>query len=330
MKKLLYALLALVLIGTIVYFLGPKPNPPKVLDGYSFKLSNNLADLEKQIDEKEKTIKGLKPDNQARIIWADTTKKERTKVALLYIHGFSASQEEGDPVASNLAKKYGANLYLARLAEHGIDIGDSTMQLFKAENAIESAEEALEIAKRLGEEVHVIGTSFGGALTLYLASKHPEIKSIVLYSPCIKVFDPTAELLDNPWGLQIAHQVTGKEHNDITPKNDMQPKYWAMHYRLEALVELQNFLTNLMTKETFEKVKCPTFLGYYYKDEEHQDKVVSVPALLEMYEQLSSTDKQKVAFPNANNHVLASYVLSEDYQTVQDATDKFLSRVIQR
>jgi esterase/lipase len=328
MKKLLYVLVSLVLIGTIVYFMGPKPNPPKVLDAYSFNLPSNLIDLEKQIDTNEKNVNGLKPDNQARIVWADTAKKERTKVALLYIHGFSASQEEGDPVATNLAKKYGANLYLARLAEHGIDIGDSTMQNFKAEKAIESAEEALAIAKKLGDEVHIIGTSFGGALTLYLASKHPEIKSISLYSPCIKVFDPNAELLDNPWGLQIAHQVKKSEHNDITPKNDMQPKYWSMHYRLEALVELQNFLTNLMTKETFAKVKCPTFLGYYYKDEENQDKVVSVPALLEMYEQLGSTNKQKVAFPKANNHVLASYVLSEDYQTVQDATDKFLGGVV--
>ena len=43
-------------------------------------------------------MKGIKPDNQARIIWADSSKKEKTKIAFLYLHGFSASQAEGDPV----------------------------------------------------------------------------------------------------------------------------------------------------------------------------------------------------------------------------------------
>lgn len=327
MKKILYILLGLIAIGGVAYMAGPKPNPPKVQE-YSFDLPDDLIELEKQINDSEKAVVGLKPDNQARIIWADTANKTKTKVALVYIHGFSASQEEGDPVASNLAKKFNANLYLARVAEHGLDLGDSTLKNFTADKAIESAEKALAIAKKLGDEVHIIGTSFGGALTLYLASKHPEIKSITLYSPCIAVFDKTAEILDNPWGLQIARKVRGSEFNDIKPKNETQPKYWSMHYRLEALVELQNLLTNLMTPETFAKVKCPTLLCYYYKDEENQDKVVSVPALLKMYDELGSTQKEKMAFPNVNHHVLASYVLSDDWKGVQNKTEEFLSKYI--
>jgi esterase/lipase len=233
--------------------------------------------LEKQINEGEAAEKGIRPDCQARIVWADSLKKERTKLAILYIHGFSATQEEGNPVHRNLAKKYGANLYLARLAGHGIDLGDSTMATVTADDFVRSAEQALAVAKTLGDEVVVVGTSFGGALTTYLASQHPEIKAIVMYSPCIKIYDDNAELLDNPWGLELGKAVSGSYVRDFKAQNTEHAKYWSTHYHLNGVVSLQNFLTNAMNPETFAKVKCPAFMGYYYKNEEEQDKVVSVP-----------------------------------------------------
>ncbi len=327
-KKIGIGFLVLIALLALVYFLGPKPSPPNTSTPVLNILPDSLAILEDKINRSEKAVIGLKTDNQARIIWADSTQKKKTKIAFLYIHGFSASQEEGDPVASNVARKFGANLYLARLSDHGIDAGDSTMKDFTAEKAIKSAEEALQIAKALGDEVHVMGTSFGGALSLYLASKHPEIKSLTLYSPCIKLFDPNGALLDKPWGLKIAQTVKDGFFNDIVPKNENQPKYWSMHYRLEAVVEVQNFLSNVMTAETFAKVSCPVFLGYFYKNEEVQDKVVSVPALLEMFENLGSKNKVKESFPTTNNHVLGSYVLSEDTQTVENKTITYLEKII--
>ena len=71
-------------------------------------------------------------------------------------------------------------------------------------------------------------------------------------------------------------------------------------------------------------------MGYYYKNEEEQDKVVSVPAMLKMYDELGvpANEKQKVVFPNAGNHVIGSYVLSKDYQTVQQKTEVFLDKVL--
>jgi hypothetical protein len=40
---------------------------------------------------------------------------------VVYLHGFSASQEEGDPVHYEFAQKFGCNLYLSRLEDHGVD-----------------------------------------------------------------------------------------------------------------------------------------------------------------------------------------------------------------
>lgn len=324
MKKILLILLTLISVSSIAYFMGPHPQAPQQKN-YTFTIPTDSQLLEAYISEKEAQIKGLKKDNEARIIWADSS-KSKTPVAFLYIHGFSASQEEGDPIHTNVAKHFKSNLYLARLAEHGTERGDSTMINLTADALIESAEEALAITKQLGNEVVIIGTSMGGALTTYLASKHPEIKSIVLYSPCIAIYDPNAVLLDNPWGLQLARTIKGADFNDITPKNNTQPNYWNMHYRLEGVVALQNFLTHCMTPATFEKIKCPVFMGYYYENEENQDKVVSVPAMLNMFEQLGSKEKQKQVFPKTKNHVIGSYVLSEDWQSVEKATLAFLEK----
>lgn len=328
--KVLKWIFAFVAVGAIAFVLGPKPEKPDVSKEYAFDLPTNLANLEKQIAEEEKATKGLKPGAEAQIVWADTAKKEATNVAILYVHGFSATHEEGNPVHRNLAKRYGANLYLARWANHGTDLGDETFANNTADMMMADVEKALAITQKLGKEVIVVGTSAGGALTAFLASRHPEIKAIVLYSPCIEIYDGKAKILNDPWGLAIARKVTGGNCRDVIPKNQEQPKYWTMHYRLEGIVALENFMEATMLEENFAKIKCPVFLGYYYKNEEEQDKVVSVPAMLKMFEQLGTTNKEKMSFPNANNHVLASPILSDDASTVQQATEKFLDKVLKK
>ncbi len=322
-------LAGIILTLIIIYSAGPVPSKPD-FSLHEAILPNSLTELESSINKSEKAVKGIKRDNQARIVWADSSKKEKTKIAFLYLHGFSASQAEGDPVHRDLAKKYNANLYLSRLAEHGIERGDSTMINLTASEFEASAEAALSVAKRLGDEVVVIGTSAGGALTLFLASRHPEIKAIILYSPCVKLFDRSALILDKPWGLQIASLVSGGRVKNFEPESSIHANYWQLSYRIEALVALQNLVSNTMKPEIFAKIKCPVFLGYYYKNETEQDNTVSVPAMLKMFGELGTQAelKQKVAFPKAGAHVIASHIRSKDWQGVEEVTDKFLSDIV--
>ena len=326
MKTFLKWFLGIVLVLFIGYSVGPRPSKPDFTI-HEINLPLSLNELENNIAQTEKSIKGIKPDNQARIIWADSSRKEKTRVAFLYLHGFSASQAEGDPVHRDLAKKFHANLYLSRLSQHGIDNGDSSMISLKAGDYEASAENALAITKKLGDEVIVIGTSAGGALTLYLASRHPEIKAIVLYSPCVKLFDKTAVILDKPWGLQIARLVSGGPVKRYEPESKIHANYWQLSYRIESLVALQNLVSNTMKPDVFSKVKCPVFLGYYFKNEIEQDNTVSIPAMLKMFDELGTPVelKQKQAFPDAGAHVIASYIRSKDWQSVERETDKFLT-----
>ncbi len=88
------------------------------------------AALVNYITAKMKAAHTLKPDNEAPgCIRANDSLKGKTEYALVYLHGFTASQGEGNPVHRDLAKKFGCNLYLSRLAEHGIDTTEPMVNL---------------------------------------------------------------------------------------------------------------------------------------------------------------------------------------------------------
>jgi len=309
----------------VIYFLGPKPPKPVFNNNLPTVVSINA--LDSFVTAMEATHK-IKPNNEARIIWADSSKTQ-TEYAIVYLHGFSASQMEGNPVHQNIAKQFHCNLYLARLAEHGIDTTEDLMNL-TAEKYWESAKLAYAIGKKIGKKVILMSTSTGGTLALQLAANYPEIAGSILYSPNIEVFNPTAPLLNNPWGLQIGRTVLKSNYVDIKYKDSAYPSFWNKHYRIEAVVALQNLLEATMTEETFKKVHQPTLALYYYKDEAHQDNVVKVSAIQKMMQQIATPSnlKMEMAVPNTGSHVLASPIVSNDIVSVEKATAKFMQEKI--
>jgi esterase/lipase len=319
-----FGLILLVLI--IVYLLGPKPSKPN----YSIQLPAIPAEpaaLEGFIKNQEAAHR-IKPDNEARIIWMNDSLKQKTEYAVVYLHGFSASQEEGDPVHYEFAQKFGCNLYLSRLDAHGVDTTDP-LASFTAQGIWETAKEAYAIGKQLGKKVILLSTSTGGTLALKLASEYPDIAGLILLSPNIAINDPNAWLLNNPWGLQIAHLVTGK-HRKVEDTTAIYAQYWNNWYSTKSLVQLEELLESTMKESTFRKVTQPTLLLYYYKDDEHQDNVVKVSAMKRMFKQLGTAEnmKRQVAIPNAGNHVIGSYIKSKDIESVMRECEKFGREVL--
>jgi esterase/lipase len=329
LKRLFLYLLGFIALLAIGFFLGPKPDTPQ-FSMPTYQNAASLAALEAEINAAEDTVANLKEGTRAHIVWADSSRKEKTPIAILYLHGFGAAYPEGQPVHRNLAKRFGCNLYLARLDDHGTEHPENNLLGFNAEEYVETAERALHRAKQLGDSVVIVATSAGGAMSLFLASRHPEIKALITYSPAIRVFRQDAYLMLGHWGLNIAHWVAGKEHNDFPVKNEANRKYWTNHQRFEGIQQFLLFQTHTMTPETFAKVKCPFFMGYYYENEEKQDKVVSVAAMKEMFEQIATPSNQKraVNFPKAASHVIASEYLSEDWQSVELESAKFMIEVL--
>jgi pimeloyl-ACP methyl ester carboxylesterase len=321
-------LLAISIILIILYFAGPSPDRPV----YSLNMPmvpGDLAAVEHYIQQNELAHK-LKPDNEARIVWADDSLKKVTDYCIVYLHGFSASQKEGDPVHRNIAAEFGCNLYLSRLAEHGIDTIEQLLNLTPDEYW-ESAKQALAIGKKLGRHVILMSTSTGGSLALQLAGAFPEdVAALILLSPNIAINDPFAWVLNNHWGLQIARAV--KHGNYIVSDDDRAQyrRYWNKPYRLESAVALEEYLETTMIRENFQKVKQPVLLLYYYKDEVHQDNVVKVSAMLTMYNELGTPVKlkRKTAMPNTGDHVIGSPIKSHDVVGVQKVIEKFMNEVL--
>lgn len=311
----------ILLVLIVLYFLGPRPATPKYNKDLPALPDVSVA-LENYVRSNEAKHK-LKPDNEARIMWFNDSLKQETEYAVVYLHGFSASQEEGDPLHYEFAQKFGCNLYLSRLDAHGIDTTEPLLS-FTADGIWNSAKEAYAIGKKLGKKVILMATSTGGTLALKLAAEFPDIAGLILLSPNIAINDSKAWILNNHWGLQIAKLVAGK-YRKVADTTSIYAQYWNNRYRIESTVQLEELLESSMKESTFKKVTQPVLLLYYYKDEEHQDPVVKVSAMLRMFDQLGTPAdlKRKVAIPNAGDHVIGSYIKSKDVQSVMDETEKF-------
>ena len=309
-----------------LYFLGPEPEGPRYNEAFP-QVPEKSDVLEAYIRSKEQRH-NIKPDNEARIVWNDTSRK-RTEYAVIYLHGFSASQKEGDPVHRRFAKRFGCNLFLSRLSDHGIDTTEALMSM-TADRLWESAKEALAVGSRIGNKVIIISTSTGGTLALKLAATYPDkVHALVNMSPNIEINDPAAFLLNDPWGLHIARLVMGGKYRE-TDASEKESKYWNKRYRLEAVVQLEELLESAMVLQTFQSVSQPSLTLYYYKNEQEQDPQVKVSAMLEMHALLSTPDslKKAIAIPDAGAHVIGSSMTSHDVEGVFTEMERFAVTIL--
>ena len=326
MKKRYLIPLLLLAILAIAFFAGPKPDYPD-FTGKIEALNLSLSETETFVSQKHKGVKNFKAGNESYILWADST-KQKTEYSVVYLHGFSASPMEGDPIHKEFAQRYGANLYVPCLAKHGI-LDKESFKNLTPKDLIDSAKEAIAIGNILGEKVIVLSCSTGGTLSAYLAAENPKmIDAQIAFSPNIDLAASTSELLTLPWGLNLAQQVAGSKYRHVPIPENCAP-YWTMDYRIEGIVALKALIEETMYLETFQKIKQPFFVGYYYKDEENRDKTVSIPAMKTLFEEVSTPDDKKVihAFPNGA-HVMLSPLQSRNLDAVRKETFKFAEEVL--
>lgn len=317
-------LLFLFLIGA--YGLG-QVMPAPVLDANLPSFNMNVNEFVNQIE----SVEQIKINNEAKIVWANEVLQNKTEFVLLYLHGFSASRQEGFPVNEDFAKRYKCNAYLARLASHGL-ITDNPLIDMTPDRLYDSAKLALVIARHLGEKVIIMGTSTGGTLALKLAADFPDlVQGLILYSPNITIKQKAAIFLTKPWGLQIARLNFGGDFRvlDDDPAGEI-CKYWYCSYRAEGPVFLQQLLEATMNETLFSQVKCPLYMGYYYKDEDNQDQVVDVATELEMFQKVGTPDsiKWKQSFPDAESHVIACNLTSKSVTQVAISTYSFAEKIL--
>ena len=329
MKKIKLYLVICLLIIIALYSFGPRVQKSEFAADLP-RIDVNINNIDNYIAKYDSGLQ-IKPDNATKIVWADDSLRKKSEFCLLYLHGFRASWYEGYPADIMFANYFGCNAYYPRLASHGI-YADEPLIDMTPDRLWESAKEALVVAKELGDKVIIMGTSTGASLALKLAADFPEdVFGLLLYSPNTGINKTGIGLVTKSWGLQIARSLAGGDYmygsTDIESK---ECKYWTCKFRVEAGVFLQQLVEQTMTEETFKKVTQPVFVGYYYKDEEHQDETVKVSTILTMFDELgtSSDLKRKVAFQEAGTHVIACELFSKSYTDVYNETVKFATEVL--
>ncbi len=330
LKKIGFGVLILTIVLLLAFLVGPKVAFAPIVSPEIPDRIFTLVQVDSMVTVSQ-LIPNLRPDNGSRIYWADSTPK-KTTWSLVYIHGFSASPEEGDPVFVELGKRYGMNVYVPILPGHGQQVPEAFLDL-TPNQLIEAAKQAVQVGNSIGDSLIVMSCSTGSTLALYLGGANTDkIDVLMMYSPNIELEDPAAKLLTGAWGKQIAYQAVGKYKTWKKPGEPSTPKdqYWTTTYRVEGLISLQSLLDNTMTDNVLSTVSQPYFIGYYYKNEEERDKTVSLEAINRFHEMAATPEGQKVivAFANVGAHVMTSSIQSQDVQSVIDKSCGFIESIV--
>ncbi len=295
-------ILLLLVTVVIAVALGPRPEVDATLRDVQLP-----ADLDTYLAESEARYPDLIPDVEKRIVWASDERRP-TPVSVVYLHGFSATRQETAPLADSVAARLGANLFYTRLSGHGRS--DDAMAEATINDWLNDTMEAMAIGRRLGERVLVLGTSTGGTLATWLATR-PEaagLLAVVLISPNYAPRDGKSTMLLWPWGAQLARSVVGPYYEWEAANADHE-RFWKTRYPSETLVPMMG-LVDYVNGLDLETVTSPVLVFYSPADE-----VVASERIVATFPRFGAATKRIVRLyevGDPSNHVLAGAILSPE------------------
>ena len=327
MKKHNWIIIVIFLVLVITYFSGPKvPNP--TYEKQLPELPDNLKALEDYVQKQEARLP-VRENNEARILWNDE-KVEQTKYSIIYLHGFGASYRDGYPVNVQIADTLEANIYLSRLAGHGLK-PSAALEDFSADAAWKSAKEALVIGHKIGKKVIIMSTSTGGTLALKLAATYPNsVYALINMSPNVEDEVDGAFLLTSHWGYELARLVSFGSEKEIEHQKQIAAQYFDTVYPAKALVDLQVLVSTTMGEDTFRQVKCPVLTLFYYENFIEEDEHVEVEEIPELHATLSTPEELEklVRLEEPESHFLGSAIKSENTKVVVKEIVEYLTQTL--
>ena len=303
LKVVVYLLLFLALAAGLVWFLGPRPVADTTI---TFQSASLPDDLDTYLSGKEAAFPDIRADNQKQIVWAYPNSKAKTPLAIVYVHGFSASPAEIRPVPDEVAKRLGANLFFTRLTGHG-RTGDA-MSDGSVNGWVNDYAEAIAIGRRLGEKVIVMATSTGASLATWAADKPDlarDVAGYVFVSPNYGVQARGSFLLNGPYAPTVARLVLGDRYS-FEARNQRQEENWTTEYPSTAVVPMGQ-LVALAKGARVEDVEAPVLFIFSPNDTVVQPEQTRAMAARwrgksDMMEVTDSTDTAQ--------HVIAGDILS--------------------
>lgn len=255
-------ILALILLYVCLWALVPQDQVDRTIHFNDSKIG---PDIDSYLAAEELSFSDIRPGVAKRVIWAGE-KGAKTPLAVVYIHGFSATSEEIRPVPDQVAKALGANLFYTRLAGHGRS--GEAMATASAGDWINDVAEAMAIGRRLGNRVLVISTSTGGTLAA-IAATDPKLSQgmagIVMISPNFGLKPLASKILDLPAARYWGPLIAGRSRSS-SPRNESEAQFWTNTYPTVALFPMAALVRHADNLD-FSAAKAPLLVLYSPSDQ---------------------------------------------------------------
>ncbi len=221
------------------------------------------AEIDAFLAAREALVPNLKPGCAKTVVWAGDAGVQ-TELAVLFIHGFSATGHELRPLPDLVVNGLNANLHFTRLTGHGQDgaaMGQATFEAWQDDVA-----EALEVAHTIGKRVLVIGCSTGCTLAVDALARGAEVAGIVCVSPNFGLTHKLAQLLlDLPlvkyWGLWIAGRT-----RSFDVLSDDHAAYWTTSYPTRAVFPMGDAIRAVRGAD-LSQVRTPAMFAFNTADQ---------------------------------------------------------------
>ena len=225
----------LLTIGMVVVLILTIVTPSNISNLSSYpKPTKDYAEAAQRIERLRAQLpKAMNPICQTQF-WSHDKKVGRV---IVLIHGYTNCPEQ----FHELGKRFyslGYNVLIAPLPHHGLaDRMTKSHGLLKAEEMTAYADNVVDIAQGLGEEVIIMGFSAGGTITAWAAQNRSDIDLAVMISPVFgfqKIPTPlTATVMNIVSFLPDSFEWWNPKQQDHLP-----PTYTYPRYSLHALAQI--------------------------------------------------------------------------------------------
>jgi esterase/lipase len=227
----------------------------------------------------------------------------------VYLHGFSASRLETAPLAEEVARSLSANVYYTRLSGHGRG-NPQAMAETNAQDWMADTLEAVQIGQTIGERVLLISCSTGSTLATWFATGPGagQVAAHVFISPNFGPRDKRAEMINGPWGQQIALALEG-ETRSWPVSNPAEEQAWSTRYPTRALFPMMALVKSVRDSD-LSVFQTPLLVMYSERDEavdpqETQAAFTRIGSPMKSIEAVSYSKSQ-------GQHVLAGAIKDPD------------------
>jgi pimeloyl-ACP methyl ester carboxylesterase len=312
LKKILLALALLIIVGIVIYLLGSRVPQDHTITFDPASIDNNIDGY---IEQQEAHFDDIIDGAEKTIVWRNPETKAKSRYSIVYLHGFSATKEETRPLTDILADELDANIFYTRFKGHGRKDANgfgAALATASANDWLNETYEAIEIGRRIGERVIVIGTSTGATFATWAAiqpSLVKDVEGMILISANYGVQAGGAALLTKPWGAQLANLIAGDTYSFEASSED-HAKYWTTHYPTKSVLPMAASV-EMALSIPHKKIEVPALFIY-----SPNDKVVDIKQLKTVARRWGAdvenpADTLEILdSDDPNSHVIAGDILS--------------------